>query len=80
MSLSLRKRSDSHEENFVVVLLATSTAGLLWGQVVTDPDLSDAERYLDLATYTCAEHVELVELWTVARTCDSYGLTVTTVH
>ena len=49
-------------KKLVGVLLATSIAGFLSAQVVSDQDLSDPERHLHLARYTCAEHVELVEL------------------
>jgi hypothetical protein len=49
-------------KKLVVVLLATTIAGSLLAQVVSDQDLSDPERRLHLAKYTCAEHVELVEL------------------
>ena len=49
-------------KKITTVALAISMSGFLWAQVISDPSLGDPDRQLDLGTYTCAEHVELVEL------------------
>ena len=44
-------------KKLVGVLVAATIAGFLSAQ-----DLSESERQLDLGKYTCAEHIELLEL------------------